>query len=266
MSHTFAFLEAFLGYLLRCRFLDLTVRLTEPVSREAGWKSVILTSVLWDSYRQFEQYCGVQLISWIRNLHAWEEKPLAQVQLVVELGLEPRSLSLIQGYSRSPFCSVMALPFLTRCLSLADSAVSGQCYQSSVWWQAQVTCQKGTWVLFFRWILSSLVYSWLCASGIMILLEPACPEWSQSLVIVLAVQFSQEQQYQVQVNAKMGEWAVRLNENAKILSTLNQFASCETLWSLRTETKNMFLFRGSWQHQLPVLLLLLSSSLPSFLS
>ena len=160
----------------------------------------------------------------------------------------------------------VALPFLTRCLSLADSAVSGQCYQSSVWWQAQLTCRKGTWVLFFRWILSSLVYSWLCAFGIMILLEPACPEWSQSLVIVLAVQFSQEQQYKVQVNAKMGEWAVRLNENAKILSTLSQFASCETLWSLRTETKNMFLFRGSWQHQLPVLLLLLSSSLPSFLS
>lgn len=51
--------------------------------------------------------------------------------------------------------------------------------------------------------------------------------------------------FKVQVNAKMGEWAVRLNENAKILSTLSQFASCETLWSLRTETKNMFLFRGS---------------------
>ena len=66
------------------------------------------------------------------------------------------------------------------------------------------------------------------------------------MVIVLAVQFSQEQQYhfKVQVNAKMEEWAVRLNENAKILSTLSQFASCETLWSLRTETKNMFLFRG----------------------
>ena len=57
----------------------------------------------------------------------------------------------------------------------------------------------------------------------------------------------------------MGEWADRLSENAKMLSTFSQFASCETLWSLRTETKNMLLFGGGQQHQLLVLLLLLSS-------
>jgi hypothetical protein len=63
-----------------------------------------------------------------------------------------------------------------------------------------------------------------------------------------------------------GESTERLSENAKTLSTLGQFALCEPLWSLRTETKNMLLLRGGQQHQLLVLLLLLSSSPPSFFS
>ena len=32
MSRTFAFMEAFLGHLLKCRFLDLTARFTEPAA------------------------------------------------------------------------------------------------------------------------------------------------------------------------------------------------------------------------------------------
>lgn len=72
--------------------------------------------------------------------------------------------------------------------------------------------------------------------------------------------------FQVQAGAKNGQWAERLHENSKMLSTLDQFASCEPLWSLRAETKYTLLLRGGQQHQLRVLLLLLSLSLPSFFS
>ena len=65
--------------------------------------------------RQVEKYSSIQLLPFTddkteRMGRVWNQWP--QGQLVVELGVEPRSLSLVQGYSHSPPFFAMALPFL----------------------------------------------------------------------------------------------------------------------------------------------------------
>lgn len=67
MSRAFAFMEAFLGRLLKCRFLDLTARFTEPASpgKQCGNQQVSYKIFM---NRHIEKYGGIQ------PLHFTDEK------------------------------------------------------------------------------------------------------------------------------------------------------------------------------------------------
>nr|KAF6489860.1 hypothetical protein HJG59_010262 [Molossus molossus] len=153
-------------------------------------------------------------------------------------GLASRPLCLVRGHPAS-LSSVVAV--ISVCVPVDKEQSQDNLTGSAVWLQAQRPCQKGTCV-FFGQIFELLCLFSLYTSRVVVfgnlhvLMSSESGKGSPGPVCTgTAVRF------RVQAGAENGEWAERVKENSNMLSTLRQFASCEPLWSLRTETKYMLL-------------------------